>query len=122
MNHQITKFLIVGIINTMFYYILYSMLIYLHLDYKLCVLIATIFGLLFSFKTFGSYVFENRDKKLIYKFILVYLVLYILNIILIDTFEKIFYNYYISGLIAILFLSIFTFILNKYFVFKRTSK
>lgn len=119
LKKQIIKFIAVGIVNTLVYYFLYSLFIYLEFDYKIAVLFATISGVLFSFKTFGKFVFDNDDKKLIYKFIFVYIILYLLNLILITNFNILFANYYMSGFFASICISVFTFILNKKFVFKK---
>jgi len=118
-NNQLFRFIVVGIANTGFYYIVYSGFVFFGIDYKLSVLFATIIGVLFSFKTFGKYVFNNSDKKLIFRFISVYIVLYFLNISFITLFDIVIKNYYISGFIATIFCAIISFLLNKYFVFKE---
>jgi len=118
-NNQLISFILVGIINTMFYYIVYSGFIFFGLDYKLSVLFATIIGVLFSFNTFGKYVFNNSDKKLIFRFISVYVLLYFLNISFIALFNIFLKNYYVSGFIATILCAIISFVLNKYFVFKK---
>jgi len=118
-NKQFIRFVLVGAINTGFYYIIYSGFIFFGIDYKLSVLLATIIGVVFSFKTFGKYVFNNSDKKLIFRFISVYLLLYFLNVLFITLFNIFLKNYYISGFIATIFCAIISFILNKYFVFKQ---
>ncbi len=118
-NKEVLQFIIIGILNTVFYYILYSCFIYFGIDYRLSVLFATLIGVLFSFKTFGKYVFKNEKKRLIYKFFLVYLLLYIINIGLISIIQGIVLDYYISGMISTLFCAIISFILNKFYVFKE---
>ena len=122
MKKEFISFVLVGIINTIFYYALYSTLIYLSLDYRLAVLLATLVGVFFSFKTFGKYVFNNNDKKLIYKFIFTYTILYFSNIMIITSLEPILNNYYISGLIATICCAVLSFVLNKYYVFKEKKR
>lgn len=117
MKSEAIRFLFIGIINTIFYYALFSILIYVKFDYKLAVLFATIIGVLFSFKTFSKYVFNNKNYKLIFRFLLSYSILYFVNIYLIDMF--IYLNEYIAGLIALIPITIFTYLLNKYFVFNK---
>lgn len=118
LRKQILKFLLIGILNTIVYYALYSLFIYLEFDYKLAVLFATLSGVLFSFKTFGKFVFNNSDKNLIYKFLFSYSILYLFSIIFINIFEQIFFNYYISGFFATLCCAVLSFILNKWYVFR----
>lgn len=117
LRKQILKFLLVGMINTIVYYALYSFFIYLGINYKLAVLFATLLGILFSFKTFSIYVFQEMGYKVFVKFILVYTILYFVNIYLISILEG--NNIYLAGIIAIVPVSMLTFILNKWYVFNR---
>ena len=71
------KFLFVGIINTIFGYSVFAMLIILRLDYRYALLMATIFGVMFNFKTIGILVFKTKNNELIFRFIGVYCVIYI---------------------------------------------
>ncbi|NOQ29861.1 MAG: GtrA family protein [Helicobacteraceae bacterium] len=116
---QIIKFIIVGMVNTVIYYMLFSSLIYFNFDYRLAVLFATLVGLLFSFKTFSKYVFENNNNKLLYRFASVYVLLYIVNIALIALLQPSVLNYYLSGLFATICCAILSFVLNKFYVFKK---
>jgi putative flippase GtrA len=122
LNIQIIRFLLIGSVNTIFYYSIYCLLIYIGFDYRLSVFLATIFYFLFGFKTLGKYVFNNSDKKLIYKFIFFYIVLYFLNIFLISRFEIYFDNYYLSGFLSTFFCTCISFFINKFYVFKKDNK
>jgi len=120
LNKEFVRFIIVGIINTIFYYALFSSLIYLNLDYKLAVLIATIIGVFFSFFNFGKYVFKNQNKKLIIRFIFNYILIYFFNIYIIGVMNNmLFFNFYIAGFVALFPSAILTYMLNKYFVFNK---
>jgi putative flippase GtrA len=119
---QIKLFIVVGSINTLVYYLIYSFFLYIGMDYKLSVLLATILGVFFSFKTLGNFVFLNKSNKLLYKFILVYSVIYLLNVALIKLFYSVVFNYYISGLISVVVCAFVSFFLNKYFVFSGQKK
>ncbi len=116
-NKEIIRFVFTGIINTIFYYLLYSLFIYMEFDYKISVLLATGIGVLFSFKTFGKFVFYNEDKRLLIRFVSVYVLLYFVNITIISTLSIYSINLYISGLIATLLCAALSFILNKRYVF-----
>ena len=56
-KHKFAKFLLVGVLNTLFGYFLYGSLILIGLNYKYAVLLATIIGVLFNFQTTGRLVF-----------------------------------------------------------------
>jgi putative flippase GtrA len=117
-NNQIVRFVVIGIINTVFYFILYILFIFFKLDYKLAVLFATILGIVFSFKTLGSFVFKNKDNSLFIHFLLLYSVLYFVNITLINFFNDFVHDYYIAGFFATMINAVLSFILNKFLVFK----
>lgn len=112
------KFLIAGSFNTLFYYTMYALFIYLNFHYSNAVLIATILTMFVSFKTFGKFVFQKHDNRLIFKFTLLTLLNYILNIFLIFLLKEYNYNDYIAGIIAAIFVAINSFLVNKFFVFK----
>ena len=116
------KFIGVGIINTIFYYLLYSIFIFFTHNYVLAVIGANIIGILFSFKTFGKYVFKNEDNKLLFKFLLVYGWNIILNIILIKIFNVFIQNLYVSGLFATMIVALNSFFLNKIYVYQRVNQ
>ena len=50
-SKRFMRFILIGIPNTAFGYSLYALLIFLGLRYDLAILIATILGVLFNFKT-----------------------------------------------------------------------
>ncbi|MGV2387505.1 MAG UNVERIFIED_CONTAM: GtrA family protein [Microcystis novacekii LVE1205-3] len=52
-KHKFARFLLVGVLNTLFSYFLYGSLILIGLNYKYAVLLATIIGVLFNFQTTG---------------------------------------------------------------------
>ncbi|WP_416385437.1 GtrA family protein [Sulfurimonas sp.] len=120
MKRIVSSFILVGIMNTIFYYSIYVLFLYIGLEYSISVLLATILGVLFNFKTFGKYVFKDDDNKLIFRFISVYIVLYIVNITIINIFNYYIQNYYISGFLAIFPTVTLSFILNKKIVFTRS--
>lgn len=116
---QVLKFILIGAVNTIFNYLVYCLFIFLGFNYKLAVLFATVFGLLFSFKTFSKYVFADRNKNSLYRFILVYVILYFINISLIAIFKVYVDNLYILGFCATFCCAILSFVFNKWYVFKK---
>lgn len=116
-ENQLIKFLLVGIINTLFGYSIFALLILLEVHYLLASLLSTIAGILFNFKTIGTIVFKNKDKGLIFKFFMVYTAVYLFNISFLRILNGLNINMYFSGGIVLIPLALISFILNKKFVF-----
>jgi putative flippase GtrA len=117
-EYKFFRFIIVGIINTAFGYTLFALLIYLKFHYSIAVLISTILGVLFNFKTIGEIVFNNKSNRLILRFGMVYFITYWLNVFIIFIFKKVISeNLYLVGFLALIPVALITFFLNKYFVF-----
>jgi len=116
-DFQFLKFLLVGVLNTIFGYGIFASLIYLGLHYALAIALATVIGVMFNFKTVGYFVFSSKDNRKIIKFILVYIVIYILNTIGVKIISEFGQNYYISGLLMLIPLALISYCLNLKFVF-----
>jgi len=118
LKKQIFSFILVGILNTLVGYVLYALFIYAGLEYILSVLFATILGVIFNYKTIGKFVFDSKSKNSAIKFILVYVIVFIVNISVIKIFKIYGFNDYIAGFFAIIPASVVSFVLNKFYVFK----
>lgn len=119
---QFLRFLVVGGINTIFGYTVYAVLILLNLHYALAALLSQICGVLFNFKTTGTFVFKNRNNRLIFKFFGVYAITYFLTIGLLKLFTIYGVNNLIAGAIIVLPMALVSFTLNKRLVFRALSK
>ncbi|MBT4730922.1 GtrA family protein [Candidatus Woesearchaeota archaeon] len=119
---QAKKFIAIGVVNTAVYYLLYSIFLNIGIDYQLSVLLATILGITFSFKTLSNFVFYGKNKSSIYKFIFTYLLIYFLNIMFIKYLNIVLLDYYISGLISAILCAFISFFINKNFVFNVNKK
>ena len=115
-------FLLVGIGNTIFGYLIFASLIFINLHYSLAALIAFCIGTCFSFKTIGSLVFKNNDNMLIFRFISVYFSLYWINIGTIRILKITFDNLYLCGAISVVFVAALSYIFNRYFIFAKIKK
>jgi putative flippase GtrA len=114
------RFLVMGVINTLFGYAVFSLLIYLGLGYVIACLISTIAGILFNFQTLGKIVFKRSDNRLLFRFIGVYFFLYFFSITFIKIGTYFLQNLYIIGGIGTIFMAIMAYFLNKHLVFYRT--
>ncbi|MDR0891849.1 MAG: GtrA family protein [Mediterranea sp.] len=119
-NKTFLRFAIVGVVNTLFGVGLYCLFIYLGVPYRLAVLLSTVLGVLFNFKTIGTFVFRNKDNRLLFRFVLAYVVAYFVNIgiihLLLLTTSL---GEYWAGIIATPAVAIVSFLLQKRFVFRH---
>ena len=115
------KFLVVGGINTLFSLVVYLILVYFGIHYILASLIATVLGILFNFKTYGTLVFKNKDNSLILRFFLVYTITYIIGISCLKLMLIIGLNKYTAGLILTIPNALLGYFLNRRFVFNRKT-
>lgn len=123
LSRQFVLFLIMGGLNTVFYYGLYAALIWFGVAYPAAVAAATAAGVVFNFNTFGRVVFRQFRAALIFRFVAVYIVLGLANIVGIRGFELIgVTNKYSAGAILTLPVALLGYFLNKTFVFKKGEK
>ncbi|MFK0386675.1 GtrA family protein [Agrobacterium sp. NPDC090273] len=116
---RIVKFLIVGVINTIFGYTIYVGSLWIGLHYTTAVATSTILGILFNFKSIGAFVFESRDNALLLRFIGVYLFLYLVNISGVSFLVHFDVPAWLAGLLLLLPLAILSFLLNRRYVFSK---
>jgi putative flippase GtrA len=121
LKNDIVRFFLVSGLNTAFGYGLFALLIYLGLHYTLAVLISTVTGILFNFKTIGILVFKNYNNLLIFKFFGVYGITYLFNISCLAVFKYFEINIYLAGAVLLIPVGLLAFLLNKNFVFKSTK-
>lgn len=115
------KFILVGILNTAFGYGAFALLMYSGFHYSAAVVLSTIAGILFNFKTTGVLVFKNKDNSLIFKFIAVYTLVCITGIIILRLAQIAHINLYLAGLVSTGICAVTAFLLNKNWVFKKSS-
>jgi len=125
---QFIRFVLVAILNTAFGWCVYAALLwFINLfdipnPYVLASLFGYIIGIMFNFTTYSSLVYKNKDKKLIFKFIMVYVVCWICNSVGIGLLERWHINNYLAGAITAIPVGLLGYILNSVFVFKKKAK
>lgn len=117
---QFQKFLLVGFLNTCFGYGVFAVLLFLGIHYTVAILLAYCIGIIFNFNTIGNFVFQQFDYVFLGKFILIYCVSYLVNIILIKFLHTYISNLYLVGAIVTGLIAFPVFLLNKHFVFTRS--
>jgi putative flippase GtrA len=78
------KFVAIGIVNTIFGYLLYACVYLTTGNYRLATVIATGLGVIFNFFTTGRIVFGNTGSALIFRFIAGYAVSLTANLTLLE--------------------------------------
>jgi putative flippase GtrA len=120
MRHQIVRFLVVGTLNTCIGYIIYACLLHAGLPYAAASLGALVLGILVSFRTQGALVFGNRDGRLIFRFAACWGVIYLVNTALIGSLIRLGLDAYYAGALAIVPVTVFSYLTQKLLVFKVT--
>jgi putative flippase GtrA len=78
-GRRVVRFVAVGALNTAFGYSVFYLLLALSGHSIASLAIATIFGMLFNFRSIGGLVFGSSDSRLLTRFIAVYVVVFIVN-------------------------------------------
>lgn len=111
------RFIAVGVLNSAFGYGCFALLMFAGMHYAPALLLATIAGVLFNFKTTGALVFKSQDNGLIFRFILAYAVVYLVNVSGVKLLSLLGISPYYGGAILILPMAALAFLLFKRFVF-----
>ena len=117
MRQRLMRFLLIGLLNTGFSYSLYALFLWVGINFILANLFATVLGVIFSFRTQGAFVFGNRDWHLIWRFVPVWVFIYMINVMLIALILQVLPNAYIAGALALPATVILSFLLQRRFVF-----
>jgi putative flippase GtrA len=95
----------------------YALLLYLGINYAVSNLAALIAGILFSFKTQGKFVFNNSDDRLLWRFVLFWVLLYGFNVMSINTAMKFGLNAYLAGALTLIPNAMLSYLAQRRFVF-----
>lgn len=121
------RFLFIGGINAAFSYIIFAVALYFigQEHYQVCVALQWIISSVFSFVNQKLFVFCTKGNwlKEYLKCCTTWVVSYICNAIILEIIVKfVTQNVYIGQLFSILFASVITYILFKYFAFRHYQK
>ena len=116
------RFLVVGVLNTSFSYLIYAGFLYIGLGYQLANFLSLVVGILFSFKTQGRLVFNNPDNRLLGRFVLSWLVIYLCVIGFIGRIIALGLDAYTAGALSLPLSVGLSYLTQKYFVFRQTPK
>jgi len=131
MNHQfdfgklfdlkIIKFLGAGVLNTIFGYFVYAVLLVVNTPYLVALFVATVAGVVFNYFSFGKIVFNGVSSWFVFlKFIAAYALIYVINAALLGIFiEYYLVNPYIGQILCIPISVVLSWLLMNYWVYKN---
>jgi putative flippase GtrA len=114
-------FIAVGLLNTVFGYLVFAVLFWFNVHYSIAALASTVVGVIFNFNTYGLIVFNNNSYSNFGKFILIYAINYFIGIGILYYFNSLGYNLYIVQALSLLPLALARYFLMKFFVFTKIS-
>lgn len=117
LSHQLVRFVLVGGMNTGFSYALYALFLWLGLNFALANLLAFVISLVFSFVTQGSLVFRNLALRLLWRFVLAWVLVYLFNIGLIAVLMQTGQSAYLAGALALVPVTMLSYLIQKFVVF-----
>ena len=118
-----SKFILVGILNTVFGYLLFAILIYLGVFYLLSLTISHILAVIHSFLWNKYFTFKSKNevKGEIIKFALVYTSIYLVNFLLLYIWTGILkVSPFISQFFILFVITTISFFGQRYWVFKKS--
>ncbi len=116
---QFVRYVLVGIGNTAFGYGAYAAFLFVGFEYRLASLFALVLGILFSFTTQGKVVFRNATRVTFVKFVVAWMLIYIVNISIIALLMRIPMTAYLAGAIATVPVTLLSYFVLKFVVFAR---
>ncbi|MGF6214008.1 GtrA family protein [Comamonas sp. 4034] len=114
---KLFRFLLVGAMNAAFGYGCFAGFLYLGLHYSAALLLATVLGVAFNFKSTGALVFGSKNNKLIFRFVAGYGVVYGTNVVGIAALKLLGVDPYLAGMALIVPMALLSFVINNRFVF-----
>lgn len=118
---RITKFLGVGVLNTLFGYGIYAGLVFIGIPLLAALFAATVLGVIFNYFSFGRMVFKAKGGWFVFgKFIVAYTVVYLVNAVLLSILtEEGYLNAYFAQAVCILPSVVMSWLLMNHWVYKN---
>lgn len=120
-NPKIIKFLSAGVLNTVFGYSVYALLLFIKTPYLIALLVATVAGVVFNYFSLCRIVFHGVGSWFVFgKFLVGYALIYGANAILLGILTRDFHiNPYIGQVICIPMSVLLSWLLMNYWVYKN---
>lgn len=111
------RYVVFGSLNAATSYGIYCLFLYAGMSYVVASLLALVFGILISFFVQGRYVFLSPLEGRFAKFLLVWTVLYFVNIAIIGGVLSLGVNAYLAGLVALAPTVGLSFLFQRFYIF-----
>lgn len=121
LSRQFLMFVLVGLLNTAFGYGVFALLIWAGGRYQAALVVSTIAGVVFNFRTTGRWVFVNRRWAVLPRFFAGYAIILGINIVALGGLIGLGLSSYAGQAVSLPFLVILSFIINKFMVFRRSA-
>lgn len=112
------RFLVAGAVNTLFGFVVYSLTILAGAAVWLALLAGILAGVAFNFVTTGGYVFRDLSPRRFPRFLLAYLLIYLVNLGLITLLSPWISNVILAQAIVTLPMALASYLLMARFVFR----
>ncbi len=114
---QFVRFLLTGVVNTLFSYCVFSLLLFIGVGAFSALLIASGSGILFNFQTIGRLVFRRHDTRMIFRFVGVYVVVFVFNWLALKALMDLGVSGYLAQAALVPLVAVMSFLGHKFFVF-----
>lgn len=114
------RFILIGVLNTIFSYIIFALLVYLEVKVKYALIFSTVAGVIFNYFSYKGVVFKKKASAASFiKHISAYCVIYFLNIQILSLISRLLnLNFYLAQLICIPILVMISWVLMNRWVYK----
>ncbi|WP_422013826.1 GtrA family protein [Roseateles sp.] len=118
---ELLRFILVGCVNTAFSYSLYALFLWCGLHFASANLLAFVISLLFSFWMQGRWVFRHLAWQRLWRFVLAWCAIYLVNIGLIALIISAGLTPYEAGALALVPVTLMSYVIQKLIVFRRSE-
>lgn len=118
---HLLRFGAIGVLNTVFGYLIYFGLLWLGILPEIALLIATVLGVVFNFFTTGRLVFENRENRLFTRFVVAYTSVFVVNAAALRGLIFIGIDPFLAQAILLPFVALATFGVMRVYVFRKPN-
>lgn len=116
---QFLRFLVVGVLNTGFSFGVFAALSYLGLHYTVASFAALIAGIISGHWLHGTHVFGTKSTSTFINYVIIWVLLYAINVALIGLSIRFGASQILGGAIAVIFVIPVSYLLQRFIVFRQ---